>query len=63
MNVFEIRVICLENGFRVVLEDFGFLICIVGFWIDVGSRYENEKNNGIVYFLEYMVFKGIKKRF
>lgn len=29
----------------------------VGVWIDVGSRYENEKNNGAGYFVEHLAFK------
>lgn len=29
----------------------------VGVWIDVGSRYETEKNNGAGYFLEHLAFK------
>lgn len=31
-------------------------------WIDAGSRYENEKNNGTAHFLEHMAFKGTTKR-
>jgi len=34
----------------------------VGIWVDGGSRYENERNNGVAHFLEHMVFKGTKKR-
>ncbi len=29
----------------------------VGLWIDAGSRYENERNNGTAHFLEHMAFK------
>lgn len=29
----------------------------VGLWIDAGSRYENESNNGTAHFLEHMAFK------
>ena len=29
----------------------------VGLWIDAGSRYENERNNGVAHFLEHMAFK------
>lgn len=36
---------------------------MVGVWIDVGSCFEIEKNNGVGYFLEYLVFKGIKNWF
>jgi mitochondrial-processing peptidase subunit beta len=31
-------------------------------WIDAGSRYETEKNNGAAHFLEHMAFKGTKNR-
>lgn len=34
----------------------------VGVWIDTGSRYENEKNNGVAHFLEHMFFKGTVRR-
>uniref|UniRef100_A0AAR2JFZ2 Mitochondrial-processing peptidase subunit beta n=1 Tax=Pygocentrus nattereri TaxID=42514 RepID=A0AAR2JFZ2_PYGNA len=34
----------------------------VGLWIDAGSRYENERNNGTAHFLEHMAFKGTRKR-
>lgn len=29
----------------------------VGVWIDAGSRFENDKNNGVAHFLEHMAFK------
>ena len=34
----------------------------VGLWIDAGSRFEDEKTNGVAHFLEHMAFKGTKKR-
>lgn len=34
----------------------------VGVWIDTGSRYETEQNNGVAHFLEHMFFKGTQKR-
>lgn len=34
----------------------------MGVWIDAGSRYETEKNNGAAHFLEHMAFKGTKSR-
>ena len=30
--------------------------------IKTGSRYENEKNNGVAHFIEHLLFKGTKKR-
>ena len=32
----------------------------MGVWIDAGSRYETNKNNGAAHFLEHMAFKGTK---
>lgn len=45
-------------GFRVV----GLLPLLmtsyqVGVWIDVGSRFESEKENGAGYFVEHLAFK------
>ena len=34
----------------------------MGLWIDVGSRFETEANNGVAHFLEHMAFKGTDKR-
>ncbi|XP_032076919.1 mitochondrial-processing peptidase subunit beta [Thamnophis elegans] len=62
VNVPETKVSTLDNGLRVASEDSGLTTCTVGLWIDAGSRYENEKNNGTAHFLEHMAFKGTKKR-
>ena len=32
----------------------------MGVWIDAGSRYETNENNGAAHFLEHMAFKGTK---
>ena len=29
----------------------------VGLWINAGTRWENEANNGVAHFLEHLVFK------
>ena len=34
----------------------------MGVWIDAGSRYETEKNNGAAHFLEHMAFKGTNNK-
>ncbi|MEQ2265202.1 hypothetical protein XENORESO_003868 [Xenotaenia resolanae] len=62
LNVPETNVTTLENGLRVASEDSGLTTCTVGLWIDAGSRYENERNNGTAHFLEHMAFKGTRKR-
>jgi predicted Zn-dependent peptidase len=51
----------LSNGLRVVTEEIPYVRSLsLGMWIDVGSRDEGDKNNGISHFLEHMVFKGTK---
>ncbi|XP_029286698.1 cytochrome b-c1 complex subunit 1, mitochondrial [Cottoperca gobio] len=56
----ETRLTTLENGLRVASEETGHATCTVGLWINAGSRYESEKNNGAGFFLEHMAFKGTK---
>ncbi|KAJ8265291.1 hypothetical protein COCON_G00143900 [Conger conger] len=51
----------LDNGLRVASEDTGQATCTVGLWINCGSRYETEKNNGVGFLLEHMAFKGTVK--
>jgi predicted Zn-dependent peptidase len=53
----------LDNGLRLLLQPNPTspsvaLVILVG----VGSRYENQHNNGIAHFLEHMAFKGTAKR-
>ncbi|XP_016005346.2 cytochrome b-c1 complex subunit 1, mitochondrial isoform X1 [Rousettus aegyptiacus] len=61
-NVPETQVSLLDNGLRVASEQSSQPTCTVGVWIDVGSRYETEKNNGAGYFVEHLAFKGTKNR-
>ncbi|MFA6016887.1 MAG: pitrilysin family protein [Patescibacteria group bacterium] len=56
------QTITLKNGLRVIFVDtktFPTLTTLL--LVGAGSRYENEKNNGIAHFLEHMFFKGSKK--
>lgn len=53
----------LKNGLRVVLVSMpqtstATVVVMTG----TGSRYENERENGLAHFLEHMFFKGTKKR-
>ena len=57
LNVPPTRVTTIDNGIRVASEDTGAPTATVGIWIDAGSRYENEENNGVAHFLEHMAFK------
>ena len=56
------QVSTLNNGFRVASEATGGETATVGVWIDTGSRYETDANNGVAHFLEHMAFKGTAKR-
>ncbi|KAJ3118947.1 mitochondrial processing peptidase beta subunit [Phlyctochytrium bullatum] len=59
----DTKVTRLPNGFTVASEtNPNFRTATVGVWIDAGSRFENEKNNGTAHFLEHMAFKGTKTR-
>lgn len=61
-NVPATQVSTLDNGLRVASEDSGMATCTVGLWIDAGSRFENDENNGVAHFLEHMAFKGTSRR-
>ena len=56
------KVTTLSNGLRVASESSGGETATVGIWIDTGSRYEDEKSNGVAHFLEHMTFKGTSRR-
>lgn len=62
VNVPSTQVTSIDNGLRVATEDSGAPTATVGIWIDAGSRYENNFNNGVAHFLEHMAFKGTSKR-
>ncbi len=53
----------LSNGLRVVTESIPHVRSVsIGVWTNVGSRDEDQSQNGISHFLEHMVFKGTRKR-
>jgi predicted Zn-dependent peptidase len=53
----------MANGVRVVSEYLPHVRSVsLGIWIDIGSRYETDLDNGITHFIEHMVFKGTQKR-
>jgi len=52
----------LGNGLKVVTHSMPDMRSIaLGIWVNVGGRYENQKNKGIAHFLEHLLFKGSKK--
>lgn len=49
----------LPNGIRVASETIPFAeTTTVGVWINSGSRFETDQNNGVAHFLEHILFKG-----
>ena len=53
----------LKNGAKIVIESLDvYRSCTIGFWMDGGSREENDNEKGISHFIEHTVFKGTKKR-
>lgn len=53
----------LENGLRIVSERLEhFMSVSLGIWVNVGSRDEGEKDNGVSHFIEHMIFKGTAAR-
>jgi len=62
LNAPATEVTTLDSGLRVASEGGHGDTATVGVWIDAGSRYETESNNGAAHFLEHMAFKGTSKR-
>lgn len=62
LNTPETKVTTLPNGIRVATEEGHGETATVGVWINTGSVYETEENNGVAHFLEHMTFKGSAKR-
>ncbi|MEW6004157.1 MAG: pitrilysin family protein [Stygiobacter sp.] len=59
----NINITTLDNGIKIVTEKLNYVQSFsLGFWFNVGSRDENENNNGISHFIEHMLFKGTKRR-
>jgi len=52
----------LSSGLRVATEASGGETATVGVWIDAGSSFETDADNGSAHFLEHMAFKGTSKR-
>lgn len=58
-----IRKTTLPNGLRILTEVVdGMYSASIGIWVDVGSKDESEKTNGVSHCLEHMLFKGTKTR-
>lgn len=62
LNMNPTEVTRLSNGLHVCSEYIDTPTATVGLWIDAGTRWENEQNNGVAHFLEHLVFKGTENR-
>lgn len=59
----EYEIHTLPNGIRVLHKEVTTTkVSHCGFMLDIGSRDENEQNQGIAHFWEHMAFKGTSKR-
>jgi hypothetical protein len=47
----------MDNGMRVATQNTAGDTATIGVFIDAGSRYETDENNGTAHFLEHMAFK------
>uniref|UniRef100_A0AC35TY18 Mitochondrial processing peptidase beta subunit n=1 Tax=Rhabditophanes sp. KR3021 TaxID=114890 RepID=A0AC35TY18_9BILA len=52
----------LKNGLKVAVHNNERPTTTVGVWIDSGSRYEDEHNNGVAHLTEHLLYKGTNKR-
>ncbi len=53
----------LDNGIVVLTEKIPYVTsAVTGFWMNMGSRYEDPAETGYSHFIEHMLFKGTKKR-
>uniref|UniRef100_A0A8C9GMC5 Mitochondrial-processing peptidase subunit beta-like n=1 Tax=Piliocolobus tephrosceles TaxID=591936 RepID=A0A8C9GMC5_9PRIM len=52
----------LSNQMKVATVKTDCEVPTIGIWINSGSKYESQYNNGVAHFLEHMIFKGTKKR-
>jgi predicted Zn-dependent peptidase len=53
----------LDNGLRVAVNPMPHMESVsIGIWIRAGSRYEDQRINGISHLLEHLLFKGTKTR-
>ncbi len=57
INIPPTQTTITKNRMRVASEESPGETATVGVFIDAGSVYENEANNGTAHFLEHMAFK------
>jgi len=62
LNMPPTNITTLPSNLRIGTEESFGETATIGVFIDSGSVYETEDNNGVAHFLEHMTFKGTNKR-
>ncbi|MCB9988127.1 MAG: insulinase family protein [Rhodospirillales bacterium] len=53
----------LPSGLRVITDTVKTVeSAVIGVWVDVGTRYEDMRHNGVAHMVEHMMFKGTPTR-
>src|SRR3989344_6063529 len=59
----KIQKTTLRNGLKIISEEMPDIqSASIGVWVNIGSRNEDSKKNGISHFIEHLLFKGTEKR-
>ncbi len=59
----SIQMTTLPNGLRVITDTVREVDSVaLGVWVDVGTRHEDMKDNGVAHMVEHMMFKGTPTR-
>jgi predicted Zn-dependent peptidase len=57
------KITVLPNGLRVVTDTMENVETVsMGLWVGVGTRHEEEADNGVAHLVEHMLFKGTERR-
>jgi len=63
LNIPPTKASALKNGMIVATEEHAHALnATVGVWVNTGSGFENDRNNGVAHFLEHLAFKGTTSR-
>lgn len=59
----SVEITTLDNGFRIASDRMESVETVsLGVWVGIGTRHEEETENGVSHLLEHMAFKGTKRR-
>ncbi len=59
----SIELTTLSNGLRIITDTVKEVDSVaLGVWVDVGTRHEDMKDNGVAHMVEHMMFKGTPTR-